>query len=146
MTSLFSYGQEAQEKIKGQWTFSKFQPAGIYGMTYQVAEMYLGDTLTINNMVNQSMEENEFTKKLGITRDKCQFKPTTVTQIKNIEKYFVEGYKLKPILISIDSTKKVFEIVNECKEPLYSLFIFNSSDDELWVTEGGMFFLLKRIK
>jgi len=144
--SSFCYGQEVSEKIKGLWTIYKFQPAGINGMTNQIAQMYVGDTIIIDNLISKKIEENEFTKKMGLTGIKCKYNPIRTETIKNSESFFAENFKIKQILLGIDHNKEVFNIHTDCKETPYKNLFYNQENDEIFINEEGMFFMLKRIR
>ena len=144
--AISSIGQNASDKILGKWIISKFQPCQTYGMTYSVAQMYVGDTVTIDSIIRQSFEENEYTKAMGMSQVICEYHPVKTEKIKDIARYFEEHYNLKPILLSLNSQKDVYVISTDCSDLLYNELIYNKTDDVLFVNQDGMFFILKRLK
>lgn len=137
--------QNISEQMKGSWVITKYQPAGIHGMTYQLAELRIGDTVTIDKNISQSLEVNEYTKAIGLSPIKCEFRVVKQEILKDQLKYFEEMFKLKPILLGLNEESHIYLINTNCKDNFYNEILFDTNSDRLFLIEEGMFFILKRI-
>ena len=146
LTSISCFSQEIVEQIKGKWTIAEYHGVGTYGHTYLVAKMLVGDTITINNKIWMSMEENEYTKAMGITPEKCDYRPIEYQKIENVEEYFSEKYQVKPIALGIESQRdEIYIIRTDCKDNFFKEIIVQKGGS-LYLYKAGIFYLLKRIE
>ena len=141
-----SFGQEITDQVKGNWIISKFQGAGESGITYQLAQMFVGDTITINNFIRQSLEENEYIKAAGISPVRCEFHPINTQKIEDTEKHFSDKFKLKPILLGIKEPSSVFLIKTDCSDRFFKEIYFDVNNNKLFLYTEGMVFILDRIE
>jgi len=142
---LSSNGQEISDQMKGEWIIKKFQSAGEFGMTYQIAEFYIGDTITINNYINKTIEENKYLNAAGISSIKCEFKPTQMMKIEDLNKYFSDKFEIKPILLGIKESSQVYLLQTNCKDDIFKEIYFDVNNDKIFLFYSGMFFFLDRL-
>lgn len=140
-----SNGQGITDQMKGEWIIKKFQSAGQFGMTYQMAELYIGDTVTINNYIIKSIEENKYTKAAGISPPKCEFQSNAMMKIEDPNKYFNDKFEIKPILLGIKEPSQVYLIKTNCKDEILKEIHFDVNNDKLFLYSTGMFFVLDRL-
>ena len=140
------FSQDKSDEIKGLWIIKKFRSVGEFGMTYQLAKGYVGDTITIDNSIKQSLEENKFTKAAGLTEKQCDYNPLKIFKIEEVEKYFADELDINPAILDIDNSKDIFMIETDCKNNMYKKFIYNKTDDKLMTIKNGMLFISSRLK
>lgn len=63
------YGQELSDQVKGDWVIKKFQCAGQFGMTNQMAEFYINDTITINKYIKRTLAGIKANAEVNVQRD-----------------------------------------------------------------------------
>ena len=141
-----SNGQEVTDQIKGTWIINKFQSAGPYGITYQLSEFFIGDTVIISNTIRHSLEENEYTRAAGISPVRCKFNPIKKRRIDDPDKYFYDKFQIKPIVLGIKDVSQVFLINTDCIDDFFKEIYFDATNDKLFLFSDGMFFILDRIE
>ncbi|MBK6963189.1 MAG: hypothetical protein IPH20_04425 [Bacteroidales bacterium] len=144
---LFSLnGQEITDQMKGKWIIERFQSAGPSGMSNQMAEFYIGDTVTFDNFIRQSFEENEFTRAAGLSPIKCEFRPGKKIKIEDPIKYFSDKFEIKPIVLGIKEPSEVYLIKVNCKDDFFKEIHFDVNNDKIFLFTLGMFFILDRLE
>lgn len=140
-----SNGQEVSDQIKGDWVIRRFQAAGQFGMTYQIAELYIGDTITINRFISKSLEENKYTRAAGISPNKCKFQIIKEILIEDPIDYFSCKFEIKPILLGIKEPSQVYLISTNCNDVFFKEIHFDANNDKVLLYSEGMFFILDRL-
>lgn len=139
------YGQEVSAQVKGDWVIKKFQSAGQFGMTNQMAEFYINDTITINKYIKRSLEENEYTKAAGVSPTVCEFIPLKNNRIEDPNKYFFDKFEIRPILLGIKESSTVVLIITNCQDEFFKEIYFDVENNKILLFTEGMFFILEKI-
>lgn len=139
------YGQELSDQVKGDWVIKKFQCAGQFGMTNQMAEFYINDTITINKYIKRTLDENEFTKAACVSPTVCEFSPIKNFRIEDPSKYFFDKFEIKPILLGIKESSKVVVIITNCKDDFFKEIYLDVDNNKILLFTQGMFFILDHI-